>query len=66
MNFENIAIAIKAIKEKHGFTKKPEKGIVGEIDCPVCKTGKLHYSVAAYNGHIHAKCTTKSCIGFMM
>jgi len=40
----------------------------GIIDCPVCKSGKLRYSKAAYNdynGHIHAACTTKNCVRWM-
>jgi hypothetical protein len=37
----------------------------GVIDCPVCKTGKLRYSRAGYNGHVHAGCTTDGCVGWM-
>lgn len=37
----------------------------GNIDCPVCKTGKLHFSVAKSNGHVHAKCTTRLCMSWM-
>ena len=37
----------------------------GEMDCPVCKTGKLRYSRASYNGHVHAGCTTKGCVSWM-
>lgn len=37
----------------------------GEIDCPVCEAGKLSYRRAAYNGHIHAKCSTKDCVAWM-
>lgn len=37
----------------------------GKIDCPVCKTGKLGYSRAGYNGHVHAGCTTENCVRWM-
>ena len=33
----------------------------GWVDCPICQTGKVEYSVA-YNGHVHAKCETDHCI----
>lgn len=37
----------------------------GEMDCPVCKTGRLRYSRAAYNGHVHAACSTDNCVRWM-
>lgn len=37
----------------------------GEIECPVCKEGKLRYARAAYNGHVHAACTNKKCVAWM-
>jgi hypothetical protein len=37
----------------------------GVMDCPVCKTGKLRYSRAAYNGHVHARCSTADCVAWM-
>lgn len=43
---------------------KGRRSVSGAIDCPVCKTGKLHFSVA-YNGHVHAQCTTKDCMWWM-
>lgn len=44
--------------------KYPDGG-AGTMDCPKC--GKpLVYTVAASNKHVHAKCSTESCIGFMM
>lgn len=36
----------------------------GEIDCPVCKAGKLRYSRASSNGHVHAACTS-GCVAWM-
>lgn len=34
------------------------------IECPKCK-GKLHLSIAAYNGHVHGHCETKGCVSWM-
>ena len=47
------------MKQKNCFTG------AGQMDYPVCKTGKLRYSRAAYNGHVHAGCTTKGCVSWM-
>lgn len=35
------------------------------VDCPVCKTGKLHLSQSSYNGHVHGTCETKDCVSWM-
>lgn len=37
----------------------------GVIDCPICKGGKLRYMRSGLNGHIHAACTTDSCVRWM-
>ena len=37
----------------------------GECDCPACGTGRIHYHVTDYNGHIWARCSTKDCVNFM-
>ena len=37
----------------------------GEIDCPICKTGKLRYSRAGYNGQVHARCSSVNCVAWM-
>jgi hypothetical protein len=34
------------------------------IECPACK-GRLHLSIAAYNGHVHAHCETDGCVSWM-
>jgi hypothetical protein len=64
MNFDHINIARKAITDIHG-TEKPECNVAGDIQCPVCTTGKLHYRISNYNGHIHAQCDTKGCVRWM-
>lgn len=40
----------------------PERGQMG---CPICIKGSLHYHVTKPRGHVHAKCTTPLCINFM-
>lgn len=37
----------------------------GNIACPVCLNGVLRYSRAAYNGHVHAACSTSTCVRWM-
>lgn len=46
-----------------GFKKG--SGGVGSIACPCCDGGKLRYSVASYNGHMHGRCTTEGCVSWM-
>lgn len=35
-----------------------------EIECPACK-GRLHLTIAATNGHVHARCETPDCVSWM-
>jgi hypothetical protein len=42
----------------HGFSGS------GEFPCPVCQAGTLRYSRAS-NGHVHAGCTTDTCVRWM-
>ena len=37
----------------------------GWMPCPVCKIGKLSYSRASYNLHVHASCSTDTCVRWM-
>lgn len=45
-----------------------DNGVIGEfaqgsLACPICGDGMLHYTYHGhYNGHIHAECTTESCV----
>jgi hypothetical protein len=41
------------------------RGVSGSIECPMCQTGKLHYTVAHRNGHIHAQCSTPGCLSWL-
>jgi hypothetical protein len=59
--FANIRKARTAITDKHGL----DRGYQGLMDCPICGTGKLHYSCANSNGHIHAKCDSGNCVSWM-
>lgn len=34
------------------------------VECPACK-GRLHLSIAAYNGHVHGTCQTAGCVSWM-
>lgn len=55
--FEQIGIARQAI-----IDTKLSSGV---IDCPICKSGKLQFSVARSNGHVHAHCSTRLCMSWM-
>ena len=59
-SFLRTSAAIKAIKAHVGG----QRGVRDEIECPTCK-GRLRFTVAACNGHIHAKCSTDDCVAFM-
>lgn len=59
-HFRKIAIARQAITEH-----MQGKFGGGEIQCPVCGTGKLSFVISEVNGHIHAKCTTCDCVAWM-
>lgn len=37
----------------------------GAMPCPACETGTVHYSQAASNGHVHARCSTPNCAAWM-
>jgi len=37
----------------------------GEMDCPVCLSGKLKYERSSYNGHVRACCSTKGCVAWI-
>lgn len=59
-SMKRIGEALKAIREH----TKGERGLQGQIPCPTCSK-PLHFSVARYNGHVHAKCETQGCVSFM-
>lgn len=55
-----VGKAMTACREHAGG----KRGVRGSVECPACK-GKLHYSVAAYNGHLWGKCETPECLSWM-
>ncbi len=61
-----LRMAVPAVVEdaKRKGLKKGNGG-TGEVDCPVCQTGRLCYSVASMNGHIWGTCTTPGCVRWM-
>lgn len=61
LRLRNILTARKAI-DKHTSGRR---GVQGKMTCPVCGTGTLSYSVAGYNGHIHAQCSTPECVAWL-
>jgi hypothetical protein len=60
-SFQRIVKARAAIVADTGG----KRGVAGSIGCPVCLDGLLRYSVAGVNGHIHARCSTESCVSWM-
>lgn len=40
-------------------------GGLGQLPCPACESGTLHYSVATSNGHLWGKCTTEGCASWL-
>jgi hypothetical protein len=47
--------------------RKRYKGKSGQetVDCPACGTGKLHLSIAGYNGHVWGRCETEGCLAWV-
>jgi hypothetical protein len=58
---QRMALAAKAINEVHQQTKE----YAGQMECPICKIGTLHWNVSPYNKHKRGVCTTDGCVGFM-
>ena len=60
---------VKPLKAENAFRwYKPQDNYYsgsGIVDCPVCKKGKLLYSRAEYNGHVHAACSNADCVRWM-
>jgi len=56
--------AYKAVKEDAKSKFPPHQGGASSIECPICRTGMLQYSVASINGHIHARCSTHGCVSW--
>lgn len=59
--FKFIGEAIQCIR----VDAKEKNRSSGQIECPKCK-GKLGYSIARSNGHVHGRCETSGCLAWMM
>lgn len=59
---ERAKVCLRAVgedAERRGLCKG--HGGVAQIHCPVCKSGVIHYSVSAFNGHRQSACSTDGC-----
>lgn len=63
-SFAKSVGARAAITEYLKATGQPSRNVSGNIPCPACEDGTLHFSIA-FNGHCHAKCSTDGCVFFM-
>jgi hypothetical protein len=65
---EHLQKCLAAMHAAHADAKAKglKKGAGGKDSCvcPACG-GKLHYSVASYNGHLWGQCDTKDCVSWM-
>lgn len=62
-NIGKVRTAIIDAIEARGLMKADVSGV---IECPACNSGQVHYRRAgAYNGHVHAQCTTENCVRWM-
>ncbi len=65
---ESMQRHMLAFRKVHDDAKakgyKKNHGGVSECVCPIC-AGAIRYSVASYNGHLHAKCETEGCVQWM-
>lgn len=66
---DSMARSLAATSAAHGDAKKKGlrkgNGGVSEMPCPLECGGTLRYSVASCNGHMHAACTTPTCVRWM-
>jgi hypothetical protein len=58
---KRVGVARAAIVEH----TRGQRGVSGQMKCPCCEGGTLGFSVAGYNGHIHARCSTPGCANWM-
>jgi len=56
---------IAAVVIRLKYPDKPTEPVQDSMVCPICRKGKLHFSIASSNGHIWARCTTDDCVRFM-
>jgi hypothetical protein len=56
---------VREWREAQGWSKKNRVAATGKVACDVCKTGEIHLTMAAYNGHVWGKCTTDGCVSWL-
>ena len=63
----NTTIVARSAAKEHAkiLGLKRGNGGVGQLKCPCCEDGFINYSVASFNGHMHARCSTKDCVFWM-
>jgi len=65
MSMKNVLTARAAIVENIGTWVVGQSGESGQLPCPICETGTLRFSRSGVNGHIHAGCSTETCVRWM-
>lgn len=64
--WSKMVVVMEAINPWRQEHKKAYKGGAQTIDCPVCGGAKtLSMTIAAVNGHVHARCATEGCVSWM-
>lgn len=61
---EDIDVSVQFVERSQSGDAKNFVAGAGKMQCPICG-GELAYSRAAYNGHIHASCSSDGCVRWM-
>jgi hypothetical protein len=56
---------VREWRNANKWDRKNPKSAQGKVPCEACGKGEIHLSMAAYNGHVHGKCTTEGCLSWM-
>lgn len=64
--FQSVMNRMRVVMTGIAPWRKAHKGqsFAEVVECPACK-GRLHLSIAAYNGHVHGHCETAGCASWM-
>ena len=62
---EMVGLLVTIIAIDDELPGKLTKDMSGTMDCLVCETGKVKWSVARSNGHKSARCSTPGCVAFI-
>ena len=55
-------LIVRALIVEHADKTHARSGV---IDCPICDSEKSVRFTIAFNGHVHAACSTENCVRFM-